>query len=77
MFFDQIKSTVNNLRIATLLLVDSDNADNGGDNGGSDLDKEKVHEKIAASKSRRIPVVKFILLLTAIIVTFIVLEYFI
>ena len=47
------------------------------DAGGSKPEIEQVQEKIAASKNRRIPVVKFLLLFAVIIITVVVLEYFI
>jgi hypothetical protein len=47
------------------------------DSGGSMPEREEVQEKIKISKNRRIPVVGFIFLFVAIIITFLVFEYFI
>ena len=70
MFVNQFKSSMRNLQLSLALLADSDS-------GGSKPETEQVQEKIAASKNRRIPVVKFLLLLAVIIITVVVLEYFI
>jgi len=68
-FFDRFKSSINILRLSSMLLADSAN-------GGSESDKEAVHEKVAASKRSRIPVGKFIFLLAVIVVTIVILEHF-
>ena len=47
------------------------------DAGGSMPEAEKVEEKIKSSKNRRIHAVKFLLLLAAIILTLVIMEYFI
>lgn len=70
MFADQFKSFIGNLQLSMVLIADSDA-------GGSKPETEQVQEKIAASKNRRIPVVKFLLLFAVIIITVVVLEYFI
>jgi len=70
MFFDQFKSATPFLRHSLTLLVEADT-------GASEAEREQLHEKIAVRKARRIPVGKFILLLAAIILTMVVLEYFI
>jgi hypothetical protein len=70
MFADQFKSFIGNLKLSMVLIADSDA-------GGSKPEIEQVQEKIAASKNRRIPVVKFLLLFAVIIITVVVLEYFI
>ena len=70
MFADQFKSSIRNLQLSMVLIADSDA-------GGSKPEVEQVQEKIAASKNRRIPVVKFLLLFAVIIITVVVLEYFI
>jgi len=70
MFTDQFKSSIRNLQLSMVLIADSDA-------GGSKPEVEQVQEKIAASKNRRIPVVKFLLLFAVIIITVVVLEYFI
>ena len=70
MRIDRFKSSSNILGLLPLLLTESDD-------GGSTLEEEQISEKIAASKNRRIPVGIFVLTLTAIVLTLIVLEYFI
>ena len=70
MFADQFKSSIRNLQLSMVLIADSDA-------GESKPEIEQVQEKIAASKNRRIPVVKFLLLFAVIIITVVVLEYFI
>ena len=70
MFADQFKSSIRNLQPSMVLIADSDAE-------GSKPEIEQVQEKIAASKNRRIPVVKFLLLFAVIIITVVVLEYFI
>ena len=70
MFADQFKSSIRNLQLSMVLIADSDAE-------GSKPEIEQVQEKIAASKNRRIPVVKFLLLFAVIIITVVVLEYFI
>lgn len=70
MFADQFKSSIRNLQLSLVLIADSDD-------GGSKPEIEQVQEKIAASKNRRIPVAKFLLLFAVIIITVVVLEYFI
>lgn len=67
---DPFKSFNRILPLSPLLPADSDN-------GGSAVEKDQVHEKIAESKHRRIPVGKFIFLLAVVVLTLIVLEYFI
>ena len=65
-----LKLITNRLLPSFSLMADSDA-------GGSMPDNEKVQEKIKASKNRQIPVVKFVLLLAVIIITVVILEYFI
>lgn len=69
MFGAYLKSLKNYLLPLLTLMVDSDA-------GGSMPDKEEVEEKIRTSRNRRIPVVKFILLLAVIIITVVLLERF-
>jgi hypothetical protein len=67
---DRFKSSNKILGLLTLLLTEP------GD-GESALEEEEISEKIAASKNRRIPVGIFVLTLAVIVLTLIVLEYFI
>lgn len=67
---DRFQSSDKILGLLTLSLTES------GD-GGSALEEEQISEKIAASKNRRIPVGIFVVTLVAIVLTLIVLEYFI
>lgn len=69
MFTDYLNSFKNNLLLSLTLMADSDAAE-------SMPDKEKVDEKIKISRNRKIPIVKFILLLVAIIITIAVWEHF-
>ena len=68
--FDRFKSSINISLLSPMSLADSAN-------GGSESDKEAVHEKVAASKRRRIPVGKFIFLLAVIALAVVILEHFI
>jgi hypothetical protein len=77
MFLSRFKSSISILPFSPYLLADSGNGGSNSGNGGSELEIEEVREKIAASKSRRIPVGKFIFLLAVIVLTLIVLEHFI
>jgi len=63
-----------NLVIRDLVLQSSVMSDY--DSGGSDSES-KLIDKVKARKSRRVPIVRFILLFAAIVLTIIVLEYFI
>ena len=70
MHVDRFKSSSKISGLLALLLTESDD-------GGSALEEEQISEKIAASKNRRIPVGILVLTLIAIVLTLIVLEYFI
>lgn len=70
MLLDSILPFNRILRTSLRLFVDSAT-------GGSELEMEQVQKKIDASKYRKIPVVKFILLLAVIVLTVIILEHFI
>jgi len=70
MLLDSILPFNRILRTSLELFVDSAT-------GGSELEMEQVQKKIDASKYRKIPVVKFILLLAVIGLTVIILEHFI
>jgi hypothetical protein len=69
MLVNRLKSFKIQLLPAVLMMADS-NA------GGSMPEAEEVQEKIKISKNRRIPVVKFILLLVVILIAALVMEYF-
>jgi hypothetical protein len=70
MLGDAFKSLKQSLRLSLALLADADRRH-------STIDREQLREKIDARKYRRVPVGNFILLLAAIVLTLIVLEYFI
>jgi hypothetical protein len=76
MFLNRFKSFSNILQLSPYLLADSKNGGSNSNNGGSKLDPESVHEKVAVSKQRRIPVGKFIFMLAVVALMMIVLEYF-
>jgi hypothetical protein len=69
-FLDQFRFYTNFFRLLPVRLTDSES-------GGPEAEREQLHEKIVVRKARRIPVGKFILFLAAIILTVVVLEYFI
>jgi hypothetical protein len=69
MSFNPFKLFSNRLPILPVLMADADTE-------GSGPDPQEVHEKIAVSKNRRIPVIKFSLLFVAIVIVVLVLEYF-
>ena len=68
MIVDLIKASKRYLRAS--LIADSEA-------GGQMPDREKVHEKIRISKSRRIPVIKLLLLFAVILLVIFTLEHFI
>jgi hypothetical protein len=70
MIVDQFNVFLKNLQHSLTLIDDSET-------GGQMPEIEQVHEKIRLSKNRRIPVVRLLLLFVAIVMTIIVLEYFI
>jgi hypothetical protein len=70
MIVDQFNVFLKNLQHSLTLIDDSET-------GGQMPEIEQVQEKIRASKNRRIPIVKLLLLFVAIVMTIIVLEYFI
>jgi hypothetical protein len=70
MFLNQFKSSAQFLKLSFALLAESDTRESGPD-------REQLLKKIKERKRRSVPVGKFILLLAAIILTVIVLEYFI
>lgn len=70
MIGNQFKAFLKNLPLS-LALIDEP------ETGGQMPEIEQVQERIRASKNRRIPFVKLLLLFVAIIITIIVLEYFI
>ena len=70
MIVDQLNVFLKNLKHSLTLIDDSET-------GGQMPEIEQVQEKIRASKNRRIPVARLLLLFVAIIITIIVLEYFI
>jgi hypothetical protein len=70
MFLNQFKPSAQFLRFSLALLADSGTGESGPG-------REQLLKKIKERKHRRVPVGKFILLLAAIIITVIMLEYFI
>jgi hypothetical protein len=76
MFPIRFKFSINILQSSPLLSAVSENGGSNSNNGGSESENEQVREKLAASKHRRIPVGKFIFLLVVVVLTLIVLEYF-
>lgn len=70
MIGNQFKAFLKNLPLS-LALIDEP------ETGGQMPEIEQVQERIRASKNRRIPFVKLLLLFVAIIITIIVLEYFV
>ena len=70
MFIDYVKFFTKSRLFLLTLMVDSD--------GGESMPEvEKVQKKIKLRKNRDAPIFKFIILLAAIILTLVVLEYFI
>lgn len=70
MFVNHRKLITKHLQPSLTLMADSDA-------GGSRPENEEVQEKIKTSRNRKIPLVKFILLLAVIIIAVVLLEYFI
>lgn len=70
MIVDKINSSIKYMQLSLMLIADSET-------GGQMPKREEVQEKIVASKKRRIPVGKLLLVFVVIVMTIVMLEYFI